>query len=62
MKRFIGVLRFDAIATFEEFQVIVMGLLEQGFDLEILKLGGNILPSYSSWQLVISKGEEDGVR
>ncbi len=58
-KYFIGILRFDAITTFKEFQEIVMAMLELGFNIEIHKLPNEgMLPKYSAWQLEITKEKE----
>jgi hypothetical protein len=66
-RRFIGVMRFDAITTFAEFQVIAMSLLRYGFDVEVVKeprgSKGVILPWYSAWRLEITRtGDDDGLQ
>lgn len=65
MKRFIGVLLFDAGTTFKEFQKIICNFLKEGFTLEIVAepkrhqiaatVPLTISPPYSAWQLVICK-------
>jgi hypothetical protein len=58
-KKFIGILRFDAITTFEEFQGVIMYLMELGFNLEFRllpkEIRNQISPWYSGWQIEITK-------
>lgn len=52
-RRLIGVILFDSITTFHEFEVIIRGLLEKGFQLEIAER------DEGSWQLIITKKDKE---
>lgn len=52
-KRLIGVLLIDTIASMKDFEDIILGLLKQGFSLEIaLRREEGV---ESSWQVIIHK-------
>jgi len=54
----IAAILFDGIATFEEFQKVVVDLLKRDFELEIIKDSDNIQPEFGRWRLIVTK--QDG--